>query len=310
MALDLRPLSIGELFDRAFTLYRRNLWLFVGVTAVPAVFALVITLLMQAVQHVSMQSSLAGAEQGEQAIATVVWLVAGMFVVMVVYWVVYMVALGATTFAVSELYVGRPATVSQAYGRMRSHIGALVVLLMIIGVRVFLVTLAAFVVVAFSSVALSLIHPALAVIALAAGIGLLFLAVSFMMLRYGVAVPALVLEGLKPGQAVKRSIALTKGRLGRVFLLVLCATMVTYAALTLFQGPFWIGAMMVGPDTAQGFWLNVVGAIAGTIGTTFTTPFMIIGLALIYYDARIRQEGLDLELTLAALDARPGMAGA
>ena len=310
MALDLRPLSIGELFDRAFTLYRRNLWLFVGVTAVPAVFALVITLLMQAVQHVSMQSALAGAEQGAQAIATIVWLVAGMFVVMVVYWVVYMVALGATTFAVSELYVGRPATVSQAYGRMRGHIGALVVLLMIIGVRLFLVTLAAVAVVAFSSGALSLIHPALAVIALAAGMVLLFLAVSFMMLRYGVAVPALVLEDLKPGQAVKRSIELTKGRLGRVFLLVLCATMVTYAALTLFQGPFWIGAMMVGPDTAQGFWLNVVGAIAGTIGTTFTTPFMIIGLALIYYDARIRQEGLDLELTLAALDARPGMAGA
>jgi hypothetical protein len=37
---------------------------------------------------------------------------------------------------------------------------------------------------------------------------------------------------------------------------------------------------------------------------------MIIGLALIYYDARIREEGFDLELTLAALDGAPDPAGA
>jgi hypothetical protein len=52
-------------------------------------------------------------------------------------------------------------------------------------------------------------------------------------------------------------------------------------------------------------WLNIAGAVAGTIGATLTAPFMIIGLALIYYDARIRMEGLDVELTLAALDRAP-----
>ena len=91
-------------------------------------------------------------------------------------------------------------------------------------------------------------------------------------------------------------------RFRSTFLMVVCATMVAYAALILFQGPFFAAAMFAGLETTHGFWLNVVGAIAGTIGTTLTTPFLIIGLAVIYYDARIREEGFDLELSLAALD--------
>jgi hypothetical protein len=31
--LDLRPLSLGEILDRTFTLYRRNFLLFFGITA-------------------------------------------------------------------------------------------------------------------------------------------------------------------------------------------------------------------------------------------------------------------------------------
>jgi hypothetical protein len=121
-----------------------------------------------------------------------------------------------------------------------------------------------------------------------------------------VAVPALVIERLSASAAIRRSIELTKGRLLRVFLLIICALMVTYATMAIFQGPFILGAFMAGPGTPQWFWLSIAGGIVGTIGAAFTTPFLIIGLALIYYDARIRDEGLDLELTLAALDAPAG----
>ena len=123
-----------------------------------------------------------------------------------------------------------------------------------------------------------------------------------MSLRYSLSIPALVLEGLPPGESIRRSVALTHGRLGRVFLMVLCATCIAWAALILFQGPFAAASFMAGPETTHGFWLNVLGGVFGTIGTTLTTPFLIIGLAVIYYDARIREEGFDLELSLAALD--------
>jgi hypothetical protein len=32
---ELRPLSLGELLDRAFLLYRRNFWLFAGIMVIP-----------------------------------------------------------------------------------------------------------------------------------------------------------------------------------------------------------------------------------------------------------------------------------
>src|ERR1700691_4627115 len=42
--LDLRPLSLGELLDRTFTLYRGHFLLFLGISAIPHVFVLLIQL--------------------------------------------------------------------------------------------------------------------------------------------------------------------------------------------------------------------------------------------------------------------------
>lgn len=42
---ELRPLSLGELLDRTFTLYRNNFWLFVGIMAVPAALGIPVSFL-------------------------------------------------------------------------------------------------------------------------------------------------------------------------------------------------------------------------------------------------------------------------
>jgi len=307
MHLDLRPLSVGELFDRAFTLYRRNLWLFVGIIALPAVFALAMTILMQFAQRLMMTDLLAASDDPELAASTglaVIGLMGGVFVFFIIYWVVYMIALGAATYAVSELYVGRVSSVKQAYAGMRGRIGPLIVLLLLVGLRVLAVAVAGGIVLAIGVGMGAFVHPVVSGLVMVFGMLALFLGVSFMMLRYGMTVPSLVVERLSPSGAIRRSIALTKGRLWRVVLLVVCAMAVTYAAMLIFQMPFALAALFAGPDSTLGFWLNIVGAVTGTIGTTFTTPFLVIGLALLYYDARIREEGFDLELTLAALDSR------
>jgi hypothetical protein len=311
MALDLRPLTLGELLDRGFTMYRRNLWLFVGIAAVPAVLALALALLVQVMQMKTLDTALAARSQpgppafDPESIMTIMSLVGGILVLALAYWVVYMVALGATTFAVSELYVGRAVTIRDVYGKMSDRIGALVFLMILIGLRLFGIFLGAGIMMALVVGLAGLLSPIAAAIAGAvslvgfAAIGLLCF---YMVLRYAVAVPALVIERLTARSSILRSIELTRGRLGRVFLLVLCATMVTYATVAIFQGPFMIGSMMAEPGTQRWLWFSVAGSVVGTIGAAFTTPFLIIGLALIYYDARIRDEGLDLELTLAALD--------
>lgn len=43
-AMELRPLSTGEILDRTFTLYRRNFLLFLGISAIPHVLVLVLNL--------------------------------------------------------------------------------------------------------------------------------------------------------------------------------------------------------------------------------------------------------------------------
>ena len=308
MTLDLRPLSLGELFDRAFMLYRRHFRLFVGITAVPGVFALLLTLFQQAFASFTVPppGEPAEAAAAVENLITVLFLFAGMMVTLVIYGVVYMIALGTATFAVSEMHLGRPVTIASVYRQMRGRIGGLVLLMIVTFLRlggvafVGIITLA--LIAALGAGGAQLVA---ALLIFFIALGLIALLV-VMGLRYSLSIPALVVEELGPVDSIRRSIELTRGRLGRVFLMVLCATLVTYAALVLFQGPFFAAALMAGLDTSRGFWLNLLGGVFGTVGTTLTTPFMIIGLALIYYDARIREEALDVDLSLAALDRSAG----
>ena len=303
--MDLRPLSLGELLDRAFTLYRRHFWLFVGVMAVPSVFALVLGLISTWFQQTSrtMASAAPGVAPTGEVIAMMFGLLAAMAVIMVAYFIVYTVALGASSLAVSELYVGRPVTISEVYRGIRRHVGRLLLLMLLVSVRVGGV---AFTGATFLTVAIGMTaagnSPFLSIL-----VGFLGLLASgglciFMLLRYGVAVPALVLENLTARNAIRRSIELTEGSRFRVFLLGVCATMISYAGIALFQGPFGMAALFAGAETTRGFWLSLAGVVSGTIGNTFTAPIMIVGLALLYYDTRIRHEALDLDLMIAALD--------
>lgn len=308
--MDLRPLSLGELLDRTFTLYRRHFRLFVGIMAVPSTIAMLLAVLIAVFQRAAQKVALDKADPA--VIPAEVFMMVGMFagtmVLMVAYLVVYAVALGATSFAVSELYLGRSATIAEVYGRMRGRVGRLVWLMFNLLLRVGGVGFAGIMLAAIAGGIIGfLTSPVLLVVVMLIGWLATGALCVYMMLRYGVAVPALILESLTARQAIARSIELTRGNLGRVFLLGLCATVIAYAGIALFQGPFMIGMFMAGPETTTGFWLNIASAVSGTIGGTFTGPIMIIGLALMYYDTRIRKEGLDLDLMIDALDKRgPG----
>ena len=301
--MDLRPLSLGELLDRAFTLYRRHLWLFVGIMAVPSVFALVLGLIPTWLQHIARTATKnPDGTPGIENIAMMLALFAGMAVVMVGYLVVYMIALGATSLAVSELYLGRPATVADVYHKMRGRVGPLLLLMLLLMIRVIGVAMVGVALVSMSAALTSVIPPWLMIVVMVLVMTATGSLTLFMMLRYGVAVPALVLEGVTAREAVRRSIRLTEGNRFRVLLIGICATMISYAGIVLFQIPFTLAALYAGAETWAGLWLNIAGLVSGTVGNAFTGPIMIIGLALLYYDTRIRHEGLDLDLMISALN--------
>jgi len=98
---EIRPLSLGELLDRTFNYYRSHFRVFVGIMAIPHVFALgSMVLLIQVLREAPKYQS---------------HLLAGLFVMTIPYGLAYPVALGATTFALSRLYLGQDATVRSAY---------------------------------------------------------------------------------------------------------------------------------------------------------------------------------------------------
>lgn len=304
MSYDLRPLSLAELLDRSFGLYRRHFWLFVGIMAPTSLAMLIFSLAGQLLQGFAILPS----EQQpgpELAAALAIGLILGGVVAMFVYWITYALALGATTIAVSEIYGGGTPGIAKAYAATRGRLGRLAWLMFLLFIRIFAVTMLLVFAFGVAVAVLSIVSPVLAAMAgfaVLAGGGLLFL---WMLLRYAVSVPVAVLEDMGASDAIARSIELTRGSLLRVLVLFAFTLIVNYAALAIFQLPFALAAQIVGPATIAGFWLNLLGVLSGSIAAALTGPLAVVAMAVLYYDIRISKEGLDLELLVAAVTAAP-----
>lgn len=303
MSLDLRPLTLGELLDRSFSLYRRHFWLFVGIMALPSLLGLTFGVVVALFNPQPTGSeSVAGEANPAEILGAVLWFAGAMIGMAVVYFITYAVALGATTVAVSQLYMDRPVSIRAAYAPLRGRVGRLALLMFLVSLRLFGVVLLAFACIGFAGFLGAMGSPILAGLVMLAGLLGAALLWVWVALRYAVAVPAAVLEDETATDAIRRSIDLTQGSLLRVFALLAFTMVITYAVLAVFQGPFLVAATMAGPDSSTFFWMNLLGTITGSIGGAFTGPLMIVAFAVLYYDLRVRNEGLDLQLMIASLE--------
>lgn len=115
---DLRPLSLGEILDRTFTLYRRNFLLFFGITALPQLLVLGFNLFQILVKGRPAVS--------KEVSASVVGLgILAALLGFVVYLVAYLFVHGGTVYAVSDLYLGRSTSIGACLRRMRGQAGTL-----------------------------------------------------------------------------------------------------------------------------------------------------------------------------------------
>ena len=194
MALDLRPLTLGELFDRAFVLYRRHFWLFVGITAIPGVFALVVALAQQAMQNVAATNTASGVDPTESAVFAL-WLAAGVIVAALAYAVVYTISLGATTYAVSEIYMGRTATIAEVYAKVRPRIGRLILLMLAMVLRIGGVLVLGSFLAVFGAGVTAIIHPIVSGIVAVLCFLAMFAGMAVLSLRYSLSVPSMISPG-------------------------------------------------------------------------------------------------------------------
>jgi hypothetical protein len=105
MVTVLRPLTLGELLDRTFYLYRNNFGLFVGISAVPQLFVLALRL-------------------GGAAISAQQWVAFTLSLLLIGFanYVAIQISHAATVIAVSNLHLDHPVSIRSAYASAKGSI--------------------------------------------------------------------------------------------------------------------------------------------------------------------------------------------
>jgi hypothetical protein len=258
VAQPLRPLTISELFDRTFSLYRAHFLVFVGIAAIPVAATVVLQLLYEIF--------------GLRSASLAVTLLSSLGIV-ALYLVASMVMQGATIVAVSQVHMGLETSIAEAFDGIRGRIGELVILALNVGLRV------------------------------ALGCVLLIIPGIYLLLRYALAVPAAVIEKTSISESLGRSADLTRGHIGRIFLIYVLFVMLTYAGTAVVQFPVLMVAVTSSVKlTDPPLWLRATSAVGAFVVNALVGPLMAIGLSMVYYDERVRKEGFDLEHMLEQLD--------
>jgi hypothetical protein len=299
---ELRPLSLGELLDRAFALYRRNFWLFAGIMIVPA--CLVVP--AQAYYLRSNGLRIPWQPGSPQPHST-----AFAFGLIFANWFIYAFAHSATTYAVADAYLGRAATVRGSYGRIRGHFWRIIGVSLNVGFRVFgLMLLLVFGAAAAGGALVGATRGAIPT-AVAGLLVLLLVLSAFALsvafaLRYALSLPALLIEEIKGSASIRRSVLLSDERRGQIFLAILLGLLLIYAVALLFQGPFYAAVAITRITGHLPIWMAIAMSVSGAIGGAIAGPVLMIILVIFYYDARIRKEAFDLQQMMASLpEANP-----
>jgi hypothetical protein len=285
----LRPLSTSELLDRTFHLYRNHFLTFVGISAIPQLFILPVTLggAAMAMRQSYVWSSL--------------MTMTGYFL----FYLAWFISQAPTVVAVSNLQTQKPIGIGSAYsGARRSLLRVIWIVFLIFviwgvafGVGGTLIALAIGAIAAVSSTAIVVIT------ALVLTIPPLYFALRWM-LGWALAIPATVLESGWFLTSIRRSLYLSKGNRWRIF--VVCVLIGIFAAIVAFivrlvvmiPSPFY-GARDFRRAQAEFEALKALGVF---ISTSLVGPLGTIALTLIYYDERVRKEGFDLQLMMANLE--------
>ena len=304
---ELRPSSLGELLDRTFRLYRNHFWLFAGIMAIPSAFSIPFTVIFLSTRN----DAPFGARSAGFPSGAVFFLVAFWFF----FAAVYSIAIGATTYAVSDCYLNQKANVRESYRKVRGKVWKIIGVVLVAWLRAVgmlvlggaAIAIAPWIIIgALAATSRGRMPPILAVIfgilaVLIYLVGLMFWAL--WSLRYAVCIPALLLENLGVRAALRRSVQLTRGRRWQILIAVFLCTIIAYIGVILFQGPFLISMMVSTRGGQVAGWLTYVYAMGGAIGGAITGPVLLIMLVLCYYDTRIRKEAFDLQYMMSALDS-------
>ncbi|MFI6205390.1 glycerophosphoryl diester phosphodiesterase membrane domain-containing protein [Streptomyces sp. NPDC051041] len=306
--IPLRPLGVGEILDGAVSTMRTHWRTVLGISLTVAVLTQIVVVLLRgfvlddtstaALSDPSATLSELSRAMGDAVLSSAV--------VSLVALIGTVVATALLTTVTSRAVLGRPVTTGEAWRDARPQVPKLFGL-------IFLLLLIAFGVIGAGSLPGILVAfagggEAGVALAVLGSLGAAVVAL-WLMIRFSLSSPALMLEKQGITKAMGRSAKLVRGSWWRVFGIQLLAMIIANVLASIIVIPFTFLAAALSGDGVAGFldgsgdlgWaFLVVSGIGSVIGSMITFPVSAGVTVLLYIDQRIRREALDLELARAA----------
>jgi hypothetical protein len=259
---ELRPLGVGEILDAAIKLFLRH-WrpLVLSVVGLILPVQIISALITASVapEQFDLTTSETGVDEGEEAEFLI-----GQGIVGLLSAISILLATAVCFKAVADAYLGAEPDWRRSLRFALRRLGGLFGVAIVGGLAVALGTVA-------------LIIPGI-----------------WLFVCFSLAVPALLLERVGPVKALGRSFRLVRGR----WWPTAGALLIGYLLIGVL-GALVSGVIMVVPAvlTEDNTLVAALGAVVGgTVGQALTTPYSAAVVTLLYFDQRVRKEGLDLQL--------------
>ncbi|MFI6933514.1 glycerophosphoryl diester phosphodiesterase membrane domain-containing protein [Streptomyces sp. NPDC050287] len=307
--IPLRPLGVGEILDGAVSTMRTHWRTVLGISLTVAVLTEIVVILVQRL----LLNDTAGAEALNDPSASLDELSRALGEALLSSGLVLLISLIGTvaatallTTVTSRAVLGKSVTLGEAWRDARPQVlklFGLIILLPLIAIGVVFVGSLPGILLAVSGQTTGGV-----VLAVLGGMGVGVVAL-WLMVRFSLASPALMLEKQSITRSMSRSAKLVRGSWWRIFGIQLLAGLIANIISAIVVLPFTFLAAALGGESVSGF-LNgtgdlgwtflIVSGIGSVIGSMITFPITAGVAVLLYVDQRIRREALDLELARAA----------
>ena len=262
----LRPLSVGEMLDAGFRLFRARFWTLVLCVLVPVVPLTIVATGVQA----SVDPNAFDLDSSESVDSGTA--LAGTLVASLIQFAAAALAIAACFRVISAAYLGEHAGVAES---LRNGLGRLLPLIVAFFLVVVLVVLGL----------LALIVPGI-----------------WIAVKLSMVFPAVVFERTGPFAAIGRSWALTKGNWWRVFGTLLVVFLITFVLQLVLGGV--VGGILGASDVSE-LTAAIVLTLVNLIALALTYPLWASVTSVVYYDLRVRNEAFDLQLLAQGVGADP-----
>lgn len=273
-APSLRPLTVMEIVDASFRLYRRNFGLFLGIlAAILAPFAILFMLFYGYFMSLMTHAMLKGPDGEFPFVEFFTVMGVGFVGFLIQQFIAKPLAMGALTRAVGDVYLNQPASIGRAYRAVLNNFWPYLGAILLSGL---VTTLGLF----------CCLVP-----------GILF------GVWFSMTAPVCVLEGRGGTAAMGRSRELVRGHGWRVVGLFLLSFLVT-VALTI--GISILSAFVIPLMTENQVTQAVVQQGISALIELGIAPLWSVSWVLLYYDLRIRKEGFDMEILARTMGSPAG----